>query len=282
MKSRPYRVARCLTLAAVAAAAASWSTASYACPAEPYVSSICVMAWTRNDLYGYMPANGQSLNVNQNAALYSLLGTTYGGSGNTTFNLPDLRGRTVIGAGAFDANTSYTVGQKVGTVSATLTMANLPAHTHTLPAVDLSKVSGSVNLAQTTGTPTTISMAPVTYTADTSALTLTLKASSAAGTSATPLAGGVPGAVNGPVAKLYNSSAPDVVMGGGSLGGSITVTSAGSPAITLAGTAPVTLNGSLPAAVSGPTGTGNAFSIMQPSMAMYYYIASVGIYPQSN
>lgn len=282
MKSRPHRVARCLTLAAVAVAAASWSTASYACPAEPYVSSICVMAWTRNDLYGYLPANGQSLNVNQNAALYSLLGMTYGGSGNTTFNLPDLRGRTVIGAGTVDANTSYTVGQKVGAVNATLTMANLPAHAHTLPAVDLSKVSGSVNLAQTTGTPTTISMAPVTYTANTSALTLTLKASSAAGASATPLAGGVPGAVNGPVAKLYNTSAPDVVMGGGSLGGSITVTSAGSPAITLAGTAPVTLNGSLPAAVSGPTGTGAAFSIMQPSMAMYYYIASVGIYPQSN
>lgn len=281
MKSRSHRVARCLTLAAVAVAAASWSTASYACPAEPYVSSICVMAWTRNDLYGYLPANGQSLNVNQNAALYSLLGTTYGGN-TTTFNLPDLRGRTVIGAGTVDATTSYTVGQKVGAVSATLTMANLPAHAHTLPAVDLSKVSGSVNLAQTTGTPSTISMTPVTYSANTSALTLTLKASSAAGTSATPIAGGVAGAVNTPVAKLYNSSVPDVGMGGGTLGGSITVTSTGSPTITLAGTAPVTLSGSLPAAVSGPAGTGTAFSIMQPSMAMYYYIASVGIYPQSN
>ncbi|MEG1051508.1 MAG: tail fiber protein [Janthinobacterium sp.] len=282
MKSRPYRVARRMTLAAVAAAAASWSTASYACPAEPYVSSICVMAWTRNDLYGYMPANGQSLNVNQNAVLYSLLGTTYGGTGNTTFNLPDLRGRTVIGAGTFDANTSYTVGQKVGAVSATLSMANLPAHTHTLPAVDLSKVSGSVNLAQTTGTPTTISMTPVTYSANTSALTLTLKASSAAGASATPLAGSVLGAANGPAPKLYNNIAPDVVMGGGSLGGSISVTATGSPTIALAGTAPVTLSGSLPATVSGITGTGTAFSIMQPSMAMYYYIAAVGIYPQSN
>lgn len=282
MKSRPYRIARRMTLAAVAAAAASWSTASYACPAEPYVSSICVMAWTRNDLYGYMPANGQSLNVNQNAVLYSLLGTTYGGTGNTTFNLPDLRGRTVIGAGTFDANTSYTVGQKVGAVSATLTMANLPAHTHTLPAVDLSKVSGSVNLAQTTGTPTTISMTPVTYNANTSALTLTLKASSAAGASATPLAGSVLGAANGPAPKLYNNIAPDVVMGGGSLGGSINVTSTGSPTIALAGTAPVTLSGSLPATVSGITGAGTAFSIMQPSMAMYYYIAAVGVYPQSN
>lgn len=280
MKSRPHRIARYIALASVTAAAASWSTASYACPAEPYVSGICAMAWTRSDLYGYMLANGQLLSITQNAALYSLLGMTYGGSGNN-FNLPDLRGRTVIGAGAADG-VNYAVGEKVGAAKTTLTTLNLPAHAHALPQVDLSAVSGSVNLSQVSGTPSTISMAAVSYTANTTALKLTLKASSAAGSSPTPLAGGVLGTANGPAPRLYNSASPDVEMGGGSLSGSIAVTSAGAPTITLAGTAPVTLSGSLPASVSGPMGGNAPFSNMQPSMAMYYYIAAVGIYPQSN
>jgi len=73
--------------------------------------------------------NGQLLPINQNAALFSLLGTFYGGNGTTTFALPDLRGRVPIG---FDG--SNPVGTAAGVESVTLTSTNLPAHTHALAA----------------------------------------------------------------------------------------------------------------------------------------------------
>ena len=77
--------------------------------------------------------NGQLLPIVQNTALFSLLGTTYGGNGTTTFALPDMRGRVPIhsGSSAGPGLTSYTLGQSGGTESVTLTTANLPAHTHT-------------------------------------------------------------------------------------------------------------------------------------------------------
>jgi microcystin-dependent protein len=77
---------------------------------------------------GWMLANGQLLPINQNQALFSLLGTQYGGDGRTTFALPDLRGRTLLGAGG-----NYFVGEVLGTDTNTLTVANLAAHDHTLP-----------------------------------------------------------------------------------------------------------------------------------------------------
>jgi microcystin-dependent protein len=79
---------------------------------------------------GWAIANGQLLSIAQNQALFSILGTQYGGDGITTFALPDLRGRTLIGD---DAN--YFTGETLGTDATTLTVANLPAHYHTLPAV---------------------------------------------------------------------------------------------------------------------------------------------------
>jgi microcystin-dependent protein len=79
---------------------------------------------------GWAIADGSLLPINQNQALFSILGTQYGGDGITTFALPDLRGRTLIGD---DAN--YFTGETLGTDATTLTVANLPAHDHTLPAV---------------------------------------------------------------------------------------------------------------------------------------------------
>jgi len=77
---------------------------------------------------GWMFANGQLLPINQNQALFALLGTQYGGDGRTTFALPDLRGRTLLGAGG-----NFFVGEVLGTDTNTLTVANLAAHDHTLP-----------------------------------------------------------------------------------------------------------------------------------------------------
>jgi len=74
---------------------------------------------------GWAQCNGQFLPINQNQALFSLLGTTYGGNGQTTFALPDLRGRVPMHNG-----NSLTLGQKAGEEAHTLTMSEMPAHTH--------------------------------------------------------------------------------------------------------------------------------------------------------
>lgn len=73
---------------------------------------------------------GQQMQVTQNAALYSLIGTMYGGNGSSFFNLPDLRGRVPVGAGQGNGTGSYTQGAMVGTPSAQLTVANMPPHVH--------------------------------------------------------------------------------------------------------------------------------------------------------
>ena len=74
--------------------------------------------------------NGQSLSIAQNQALFSLLGTTYGGNGTTTFNLPDLRGRTAISAGQGNGLANYTLGQPVGAPAVTMQVNNIPTHNH--------------------------------------------------------------------------------------------------------------------------------------------------------
>ena len=85
----------------------------------------------------WQTCQGQLLTVNQNAALYSLLGTTFGGTNNTNFNLPDLQGRTIVGQGLLSlngTNTQYVPGVKGGANTATLSTANVPlaAHVHPL------------------------------------------------------------------------------------------------------------------------------------------------------
>lgn len=75
--------------------------------------------------------NGQLLAISQNNALFSILGTTYGGDGQTTFGLPDMRGRVVVGTGNGPGLTSRTLGQKSGSEESILSVANLPPHTHT-------------------------------------------------------------------------------------------------------------------------------------------------------
>lgn len=74
---------------------------------------------------------GQILPINQNQSLYSLLGTTYGGDGRTSFALPDLRGRMVVGQGDGSGLTNRPLGQKSGQETVTLTIAQIPSHTHT-------------------------------------------------------------------------------------------------------------------------------------------------------
>ena len=79
---------------------------------------------------GWATCQGQILPIAQNTALFSLLGTTYGGNGQTTFALPDLRGRTAVGMGQGPGLSSYDIGQVGGTENTTLLVTQMPAHTH--------------------------------------------------------------------------------------------------------------------------------------------------------
>ena len=83
---------------------------------------------------GFVLCDGQLLPIAQNTALFSILGTTYGGDGRTTFGLPELRGRTPVHEGTGPGLPSKSLGQKSGTETVTLLPNNLPVHTHTLRA----------------------------------------------------------------------------------------------------------------------------------------------------
>ena len=83
---------------------------------------------------GWALCNGQTLSIAQNQALFSLLGVQFGGNGTTTFNLPDLRGRTQVNWGQSSTGTSYTEGEKGGSESITMTVQQLPLHIHLISA----------------------------------------------------------------------------------------------------------------------------------------------------
>lgn len=119
---------------------------------EPFVGEIRMFAGNFAPR-GWAFCDGQLLAVSQNDALFSLLGTIYGGDGRTTFGLPDLRGRIPIHAGTGPGLSSRRLGAKAGGENETLTTNQLPSHSHQLvassqPAADL-QPSGNL-LADTT------------------------------------------------------------------------------------------------------------------------------------
>jgi microcystin-dependent protein len=127
---------------------------------------------------GFALCNGQLLPINQNQALFALLGTTYGGNGQTTFALPDLRGRLAIGYGQGPGLPDYSLGERSGSESVTLLATEMAAHTHAI---------------------------------DTSALTATARCRSGAGDQRTP-AGNVPAAGATPASTVYSSAAANATM----------------------------------------------------------------------
>lgn len=96
---------------------------------EPFIGEIMIFAGNFAPR-GWAACSGQLLSIAQNTALFSILGTTYGGNGQTTFALPDLRGRVPMSLGQGPGLANRTLGELAGTESGLLTVNNLPSHTH--------------------------------------------------------------------------------------------------------------------------------------------------------
>ncbi|MDO6434218.1 tail fiber protein [Flavitalea sp. BT771] len=166
---------------------------------EPFLSMI--LLWPCNfNPRGWAFCQGQLLSIAQNTALFSLLGTIYGGNGQTTFALPDFRGRVPVGVGQAPGASMYDLGQVGGTESTTLTINQMPAHTHAV------------------------------------AVTLTVKASNAQATDSAPTATvNTPAApydtLNASAIAGYNNQAPNTALniGGGAASGVTAVAGASQP-----------------------------------------------------
>jgi microcystin-dependent protein len=107
--------------------------------AEPFLSEIRIMSFVFAPK-GWALCNGQLLPINQNQALFSLLGTTFGGDGRVNFALPDQRGRTPIHVGG-----GHTLGEKGGEQAHTLSIAELPEHLHVLNGTSNNAVNAPTN-----------------------------------------------------------------------------------------------------------------------------------------
>lgn len=117
---------------------------------QPFLGEVKLISWNFPPK-GWAFCNGQLLPINQNQALFSLLGTAYGGNGQTTFALPDLRGRAALHQGQ-----GFTVGQRAGEEFHTLITGEMPQHNHLVNASDtqgnLNTVQGNL-LAREVGVP---------------------------------------------------------------------------------------------------------------------------------
>ncbi|MFZ6735789.1 phage tail protein [Undibacterium sp. Ji42W] len=207
---------------------------------------------------GWLFCNGQTVAISQNSAMFALLGTMYGGDGQATFGIPDLRGRVVVGSqGAGPGIANVSQGEKAGTNnvtaistgtgSVTLTVANLPAHTHTA-TVDVTGLTA--NTTVNVGTATNGGLAVV---ANNGGLTNT--------------AGGASGAA----IFLPASTAPTAPI---ALGG-VTTAIVGTAAVTNANTGSGT-----PTAF--PVTVTSTNTVMQPYLGLNYIIAMEGIFPSRN
>src|SRR5690349_17709600 len=105
--------------------------------AEPFLSEVRMMSFDFAPK-GWALCNGQLLPINQNQALFSLLGTTYGGDGRVNFGLPDLRGKVPIHMG-----NGHTLGETAGSEAVTITQQTMPQHIHFANAIDANGTLGT-------------------------------------------------------------------------------------------------------------------------------------------
>lgn len=99
----------------------------------PFIGEIKLISWNYPPK-GWTFCNGQTLSIQQNTALFSLFGTTYGGNGQTTFALPNLQGRVPVHFGIAQSGSSFVLGQVAGETAHTVILSELPQHLHTAGA----------------------------------------------------------------------------------------------------------------------------------------------------
>jgi microcystin-dependent protein len=144
MKSIALRRARKTALALLLSTSAG---SAMACGAEPYIGEVCMFAGSYCPV-GYVQANGQLMSISMYSTLFAIVGTTFGGDGQTTFGVPDLRGRWAVGWGTNTAVTSNVAwGQKRGQESVTVLPSNLPPMAVT--------ITPTINAVQANGTDST-------------------------------------------------------------------------------------------------------------------------------
>jgi microcystin-dependent protein len=206
---------------------------------EPFIGQIMQVGFNFAPT-GWASCNGQILGIAQNTALFSLLGTSFGGNGTTTFALPNAAGRSFLGVGQSTASgQNYVWGQVAGTETETLTIANMPAHNH------VANFTGTAGTTSATG-----SIQAVTGTTN---------------QTNTPAEGSL-------LANCANAG-PNQVKIYAPAGTTGTTVNLGGVAITGGSFTP---QGSV---VVGITGGNQAFSIMNPYLAVQTNIALSGIYP---
>lgn len=121
--------------------------------AQPYIGEIRMFGGNFAPA-GWMFCEGQILPISENDTLFQLIGTTYGGDGESTFALPDLRGRVPIHSGTSSSGTTYTLAETGGAEEITLTHNQIPAHTHNLTATaDLADTASPSNAIFSTNPP---------------------------------------------------------------------------------------------------------------------------------
>jgi microcystin-dependent protein len=224
---------------------------------DPFIGQI--MPWPIDWApYGWAFCNGQVLQVNQNPALFSLIGNRFGGDGQNTFALPDLRGRVPIGAGPLvtpKGTSIYYLADDGGAEVTALTLNNLPPHTHTFAASPTGNVAlNNLNIEVTTnvGTPAYNNNPPATDLSD------------VPGTGKCITQGKTD---QGDLLQMYTSNTPNITM----------ATTPAKGTVTVGGTASTTVNVS---GVTGATGSGQYFDNRQPYVVLNYIIATQGIYPE--
>ena len=119
---------------------------------EPFIGQLMCVGFNFAP-NGWARCDGQLLAIASNTALFSLIGTIYGGDGRTTFALPDLRGRVPIHNGTGPGLPSFSQGQRSGTTTTTLTVANLPSHSHTLRVSSANASQSAATSGSTIATP---------------------------------------------------------------------------------------------------------------------------------
>ncbi len=208
---------------------------------------------------GWLFCNGQTVPIQQNSAMFALLGTMYGGDGQNTFGIPDLRGRVVVGSQAQGpglanvaqgekAGSNNTTVISNGTATISLTTANMPSHTHTA-TLSLSGLSATTNISASTGA-TGGTLVP------------------AAGSTLTGTTGGAQ-----PAAAIYLPAATaqtnPVNLGG------VTTTVTGTGSVTNSNTGSGT-------PITVPVVSSATISNMQPYLGLNFIIAMEGIFPSRN